>query len=241
MRPHLVNLLADSWRGVLAALSTSTLAVVLFSLAAPVATFFVTLIVVSKIDAGKTFLEHLKQSVIPTLIGFAVPLVLVSLVLGWKVVGTVYSDHQILVAEAKSLRAKTAGLVDPKSKDDEITDLKKQIDAYRKQESPAVRIYPIGHDLRPGVPKLEYVMTTRKIRAPVEILATCDFPIASGSAKFLTLTGGSAETTNDQRISDKQYRFVILSPDWSPSAPLWLTIFFGGTVDRMPSCSFQVS
>lgn len=153
---------------------------------------------------------------------------------------TVYEDHQSLAAAARLAEDKNSGLVDPKSRDDEIAVLKKQLDDYKKAGSSAVRIYPISHDLKPGVPKLEYLMTTGKIRTPVEVLTTCDFPISSGGARFLTLTGGSAETTNDQRISEKQFRFVVLSPAWSPSMPLWVTVFFGGTVDRMPSCTFQV-
>jgi hypothetical protein len=101
-RLHFINLLGASWHSVLAALSTSTLAIILFSLAAPVATFFVTLGVVSKQNSEKTFVEHLKQSVIPTLIGFAVPLMLLVCVFGWKVVETVYGDHQALVAKANT-------------------------------------------------------------------------------------------------------------------------------------------
>lgn len=100
MWPHFSNLLARSWHGVLDALSTSTLSIILFSLATPIVTFVITIIVVSKQHPEKTFVEHLKQSVTPTLIGFLVPLVFLGCVFGWKVVEIVYGDHQMLVAKA---------------------------------------------------------------------------------------------------------------------------------------------
>jgi hypothetical protein len=102
MWPHFVNLSVEAWHSVLIALSTSTLAIILFSLASPVVTFFITLGVVSKLNPERNIVEHLKQSVTPTLIGFAVPLVLLACVFGWKIVETVYNDHQLLVARANA-------------------------------------------------------------------------------------------------------------------------------------------
>jgi hypothetical protein len=112
MWPHFVNLLLDSWHNVLAALSTSTLAIILFSLAAPIVTFVITLGVVSKLNAEKTFMEHLRQSVIPTLIGFAVPLVLLICVFSWKVVETVYNDHQVLADRVNGLITENQNIKD---------------------------------------------------------------------------------------------------------------------------------
>ncbi|PYP92774.1 MAG: hypothetical protein DMG65_03010 [Candidatus Angelobacter sp. Gp1-AA117] len=109
-------------------------------------------------------------------------------------------------------------------------------------ESSEVGIYPVSHDLRPGMPKMEYVMTTRKMRSPVQVTATCDFPISEASATFLVPLGmgGSAGMFNNQRISERQFRILILSPVWSESAPMWVTVFFEGKVDRMPFCQFQI-
>jgi len=247
MWPHFVNLLARSWNSVLAVLSTSTLAIILFSLAAPVATFFVTLGVVSKLNAEKTFVEHLKQSVIPTLIGFAVPLVLLILVFGWRVVATVYNDHQELVANAGSFRQSVTGLVDPKSRDDQITELKSQItqlkgqiDDYKKAQSPEVRTFLLNRAQSAG-PKMEYVLTTGKMRSPVEITTSCDFPITAVGVGFLSQTGGFSMTrAPDERISPTSYRVAIQSPVWSPSTPLWVVVALGGNVDRLPSCAFRV-
>ncbi len=99
---HFINLLAEAWKSVTVALSTSALSIILYSLAAPVVTFGVTLALVSRQDRNKTFVEHLKQSAIPTLVGFAVPLVLLACVFGWKIITTVYEDHQALVAQANA-------------------------------------------------------------------------------------------------------------------------------------------
>jgi hypothetical protein len=114
MWPHFVNLLSYSWNGVLVALSTSTLAVVLFSLAAPVATFLVTITVVSRRNPGRTFTRHLKESALPTAVGFLVPLLLLGIVFGWQVVRAVYGDHQSLVNKIKSreLKSELGGSLD---------------------------------------------------------------------------------------------------------------------------------
>jgi hypothetical protein len=96
--------MARSWDAVLNSLSTSTLSVVLFSLAAPVITFIVTLVVVSKRNPEQDLIAHLRESIIPTVIGFAVPLTLILCVLGWKTIATIYDDHQSLVATVERLQ-----------------------------------------------------------------------------------------------------------------------------------------
>jgi hypothetical protein len=234
---HFVNLLSKSWSRVLGALGTTTLSIVLFSLGAPIVVFIITMLVVWRTEGG--VVDHLKKSAIPTLIALLVPFVLISFVFLWNTVRAVYDDHQDLVAQARSLSTKNDDLVDPTTRDAEIVNLKNQIEGYKKQESPAVRVYPISHDAQPGVPKLEFVMTTGKIRTPVEITATCDFPISSGNTHFMTSSGGHVQVTDHRRISDTEYKFVISSPAWTPLSPLWITILFSGKVDRMPSCTFK--
>ncbi|HEY2119940.1 MAG TPA: hypothetical protein VGH37_12195 [Candidatus Acidoferrum sp.] len=162
----------------------------------------------------------------------------------WSLIVTVYSDHQSLVVHNQELTQKngelinkSSQLVDPKSRDDQIAELKKTLKAY---ESPGIRIYPVSHDQRPGTPKMEYVLSTGKIRTPVDLTAKCDFPIADMGVVFMTTTGGSAQYVSKQRVFPMQYKLSITSPAWSPSSPLWLTVFFEGTVDRMPSCTFLV-
>lgn len=100
MWPHFVNLLAASWSKVLLALGTTTLAVILFSLAVPVATFIVTMAVVWKSQGG--VMTHLKQSAVPTLIGFSVPFVLIAFVFAWSIVRNIYDDHEWSVVKIGS-------------------------------------------------------------------------------------------------------------------------------------------
>jgi hypothetical protein len=104
MWPHFVHLLARSWVDVLSALSTSTLAVVLFSLAAPIVTFIVTMIAVSQRNPERTFMQHARDSLLATTIGFIVPLFMLACVFGWKAVQMVYGDHQVLAARVVALQ-----------------------------------------------------------------------------------------------------------------------------------------
>lgn len=102
MWPHFVNILGASWSRVTSELGTTTLSVVLFSLAAPVATFIITMLVVRRSEGG--FMEHVRKSAIPTLIGLFVPLVLIGCVFFWSTVRSIYVDHRDLVAQARRLR-----------------------------------------------------------------------------------------------------------------------------------------
>lgn len=105
---HFVNLLAQSWNNVLASLSSSTLSIILFSLASPVLVFVITLRFVSKKHPEKRFVDHAKDSLWPTLIGVFVPLFLLFIVFTWKLVTTVYEDHRSLVAQIAKLKAAQA-------------------------------------------------------------------------------------------------------------------------------------
>jgi hypothetical protein len=104
MWPHFVHLLARAWDSVLSSLSTSTLSIILFSLAAPIVTFVVSLVTVWKRHPERTLLAHLRESVAPTAIGFTVPLVLIAFVFGWNVITTIYSDHEASIAKLIQLR-----------------------------------------------------------------------------------------------------------------------------------------
>jgi len=94
MGQHFIRLLFTSWTNVLNSLSTSTLSLVLFSLASPVLVFVITLAVVAKNNPGRRFVDHVKESILPAVIGLAVPMVLVAILFGWKVVATTFYDHQ---------------------------------------------------------------------------------------------------------------------------------------------------
>jgi hypothetical protein len=221
--------------------SSNGLGWIISVIASSLFTIICTLALVGAIRGGDAMRQHLVETTAIALLAVIGQVVLLyGPIYLRSLTRTVYEDHQGLVATARSAKERNAGLVDPKSKDEGISNLKKQIANLKQQGSPNVGIYPIGHDLKPGVPKVEYVMTTAKIRTPVDISATCNFPIGSASARLLTVTGGSSQSTDDRRISDKEHRFLILFPDWSPASPLWVTIFFDGVVDKMPSCEFKV-
>jgi hypothetical protein len=239
MLPHFINLLVRSWGALMKASSLSTFGFLLFSLLIPIVGGILGLAYYHFYEK-QGWATAIKSALVPLFFTLIAVFIVISGAYFYRVVQTVYDDHQSFVKRTQELRQEQNGLVNPQNLEDEVADLKKQIGSYKAQQSPEVRIFPVSHDQQPGVPKMEYVLTTGKIRTPADITATCDFPISTGTARPMTVTGGFTGTMDNQRVSENQYRFVILSPDWSPSMPLYITIFFEGSVDRMPSCKFSV-
>jgi hypothetical protein len=176
---------------------------------------------------------------------------LLSVLGGWlllfavSLVLTIYEDHQSLVAENKTLSAATYNLVDPKAKDEQIAKLTTENyqlkAAIKTRESPEVRIFPVSHqETRSDVTRMEYVLTTGKMRTPVEITTSCDFPVADFHIGFLTTTGGYSSTTTKNKISSTSYQIVIQSPTWSPTMPIHATVEFERALDSRPTCKFLV-
>ena len=95
--------MARSWANVLNSLGTTTLSIILFLLAAPLLTFLVSLFAVWKNSPQETFMEHARKTIVPTVIGFVVPLAMVAFVFCWKVLRTTYDDHQALVGRVHTL------------------------------------------------------------------------------------------------------------------------------------------
>lgn len=191
--------------------------------------------------------ERRKRLTSNLLIGLAVTLFVYGTLFVWSTIQTVYDDHhdvvgrwRAVVNENKRLEEEKQGLVNPNYRDSEISTLKQEIEKLKKQGSPSIGIYPVAHDQRPNAPKMEYVFTTGKIRTPVEITATCDFAIADMNTAFLTTGGDFVEMSSKQSISTNKFRVSITSPAWTPASPLFVTVFFAGQVNRMPSCSFDV-
>lgn len=158
------------------------------------------------------------------------------LLYGWSVVKTVYADHQSLIQNVQQLKQDKAGLVDPKTRDDQIKRLKGEVWQLRQAESGVVRVFPVAH--YPRTPNMEYVLTTGTIRTPVDIIATCDFPIADVSMSPLTESGGSVFLSEKHPLSPMSYEMNMTSPAWSPASPLWVAVVFQGTVSRLPTCRF---
>jgi hypothetical protein len=170
----------------------------------------------------------------------AVMICVYSPIFGWQVIKTIYADKTFLISENQRLNAGNSGLVDPKSRDEEIKKLLGELDKYKNAKALGMGVYPISHDIRPGVPKLEYVLTTNATRSSSSIEAACDIPIADSSILQMTKSGTSVGSVKNNRLSANKVRFDIGFPDWSPASPEWVTIFFTPPVNAMPRCSFSI-
>ncbi len=104
MWPNLLSLMVRAWANVLSSLGTTTLSIALFCLAVPVVTFVVTLLVIWKNNGQAGFVESARKTIIPTIIGLAVPITMIFCVFCWRIVTTVYDDHRQFVENNRELR-----------------------------------------------------------------------------------------------------------------------------------------
>ena len=79
-----------------------------------------------------TFLKAIQESGMPAVTTTSITVIVWALIFGWFVVRAVYLDHQRLVGDNQSLLRANSTLVDPKSRDDEIKDLKNQLAEAKK-------------------------------------------------------------------------------------------------------------
>ncbi len=129
MMRHFFNLLSHAWANLLASLGTTTLAIVLFTLAFPVVTFVVTVFYLCKRHPPETLRAYIRGSFTPTAIGFMVGLFFLSVLFGWNIIRTGYNDHQTLVGINQTLQTENAGLTG------EVTNLKHQIEELKNNKS----------------------------------------------------------------------------------------------------------
>lgn len=158
----------------------------------------------------------------------------------WSIADTVYKDHVSLVAKIGSLSQIESHLVNPASRDTEISKLKAENKRLRSEESPAVRVFPAVRDRRLDGFEMDYVLTTGKRRAPVQIGVTCDFPIADLHAVPLATSGLSFSEVSRTQSSPENATLFLQSPAWSPPSPLWVTILVRAPVNRTPHCRLSV-
>lgn len=252
---ELTMLLQKSWASFTASISSNTLGFIMSTLILPVlafaATFVGSIIVEDKGELRKAFIK----SLIAGLFAGVAMTCLWGTLFAWSLIKTVYDNHGSLLRSANTLQkqndalnikigdlsAKLNSLPSPQ----DYERLKTQFSSYKQtieaaQTRKEFSVYPISHDMRPGIPKMEYLLTTNTYRSPTEINATCDFPIGEVTEFFLTTSGGSTLSTQNRKISENQYVIYILFPAWSPASPLWATVFFKGSVDRMPTCRFEL-
>lgn len=134
---HLWNLLSRSWANLLSNLSTSTLAVAIFSFAVPVLIFasLVTRNILQFRRSGRATKEILKGTAMPSLIGALITMCAWACLFGWSIAATIYGDHQVLVSRVPEVREEQASLDDKviDSQKLEIGRLKKLIPKFNPQ------------------------------------------------------------------------------------------------------------
>jgi hypothetical protein len=104
--------------------------------------------------------------------------------------------------------------------------------------TPHIKSFPTTNAQRPGVPQIDYILTTNIQRSPVDLIAQCNFPIVDAEFTVLTESGGTTQIELGRSVGTMQYQMTISSPAWTASDPLKITLFLGGSVDRLPRCSF---
>jgi len=204
-------------------------------------------ILIGYLNGFKAMREHIAENAAMSIAGLVTVLLLVyGTQFAWEVAKVGYKDHQDLVATIHTSQEQVAGLkqqkgelVDPTSRDQEISTLKQSLAALKQQGSRETKFLLLSRFSKPGVREMEYIGLTDKIRSPVEISSKCDFPISDMHVSPLTTSGGSVLILNKQVFPSKA-RLTMESPPWTPAQPLLVTVFLGGTVDRTPTCSLEV-
>jgi formate hydrogenlyase subunit 3/multisubunit Na+/H+ antiporter MnhD subunit len=106
------HLFSRAWNGLLVALSSSTLAVALFSFAVPIVAFFIRFVVLY--GRAKTerrgVKEVFKGTVFPTAVAAGVTAVCWLCLFGWSVASKIYRDHQDLVSAIPRAKRRQAVL-----------------------------------------------------------------------------------------------------------------------------------
>jgi hypothetical protein len=151
---------------------------------------------------------------------------------GSFVVKTVYDDHQNLAAANQTLRSQTAKLVDPTSRDDQISDLKEQIGELTKGASPTplrilIRYYGLEHEThvndKTGQVFLVEGLTNQNI-SPIDVVLSCNQDFLPMNQPYLGV--GGVYLNEELLIIDKRnIRVKLDSPAWTPETPLGMPIF----------------
>ncbi len=240
--PHLVSFFQRVWKNFLILEGSSRNGLVSGILAVFLEAVLL-LVIVGSLHGIREMTKHIiEDSCIAISIGLLLVVVIYGTQFAWEVAQTGYDDHNELVANAKMANERNKGLVDPKGKDGEIGALNKRIDEYKKAQAPGIKVFPISHDVRPGIPKLEYVLTSGAIRTPVDLVADCDTAISGAELTSMTTNGSTAMMgVNQRQISAMKFELSLQSPAWTPASPLWVTVFFTPPVSAMPHCSFTAN
>jgi hypothetical protein len=127
-RPHLLSLLGRAFDSFTKYLGTNGPGWVVSVLLSSFVTIIFSILLIGFLRGAAEMKKHwIETASIGMLCFLGQLIVLYAPIYLRKVVRTAYTDHQDLVDNDRNLRASTSHLVDPKSRDDEITALKKQL------------------------------------------------------------------------------------------------------------------
>lgn len=233
---HLGSLLGRAWDNLLLALSSSTLSVIVFSLAVPTCTFFATLI--AKISrarkAGSSVSEILKGTITPTAITAGITGLCWICLFGWSVAATIYKDHQDLVSAIPRARTQQSMLDQSK-----IDELNQEIDRLEKR-TPEEKLQCWSQNITLPAPRNQpdsvksasevVVFCNKERRAPLTVVVTYDkSPMLAGPIAFPE--GRILKTT--EYFQGSKLFFALDSPSMKPYQFFIVTVYGDSEVPPM--------
>ena len=225
MLPHLYHLLKNAFLDMPSLVSSNWLAVGM-----TVTVFVLTLLFMYLKNDWEYMKRQWKENIF---IG------IIAVMAGWiglyllSVTLTVYQDHRQLASTNDSLRAEKSKLVDPKSRDDEISRLRNDISKLQGQsveESKLrilVRYYGLATETtvnnKVGSVFLVEGLTNKNI-SPVDVELTCDQDIVPLNTPHLGV-GGIYFYLEVKNLTSRTLEIKIGSPAWTPETPLGIPVF----------------
>ena len=240
----LLRLLSRSWDSVVDSLRTRAIGYAVAEIIFPVIVFFAAFIrqsgIEERVGAAKRSLSAAIAAALATIFVWASTF-------GWSVAKTTYNSYRHLTLENSRMREENERLSNeivriktgPPPSERAVVRHLEELAPGSVTESPRITALPVLSSQRPGVRELEYLLTTNVARTPVELVLACDFPIADTLAVALTPTSRSVSVASNNRLSPKRFMISMPSFAWSPTVPIWVTIFFERPVNGVPSCSFS--
>ncbi len=263
---HLFSFLGTVASYFLNAIGTTFLGIVLgiaFAIATGLAAFYR----IHKLHGRAAMLAHWKNDgKVASRVAVICALVVYTPILLWKTTQAVYDDHESLVSRSRIQRSTIAGN-EQRIQGVQQSDLAKynelriscagvqgmngQLQSQNRdqqnnittcmlqqKEIPLIRTFMMTRDARPGVPRMEYLLTTNVVRTPAKFVGQCDLPIADSDFRPMSETGSGISSMGKHPLTSSSIQFDMTSPAWTPAAPLWVTMFFTAPVNAMPHCTF---